>query len=309
MQSKKRALGKGLGALLPPRPETRAAGEPPGAVPVGVPVAPAATAETFDGERVRRIPVGAIRPNPLQPRQAFDETALESLAASIRSYGVIQPVAVMRRGDEWVLVAGERRWRAAQRAGLAEVPALEVSLSDQELLAYALVENLQRENLNPVEEARAYDALIQRFGLTQEEVAERVGRSRSAVANALRLLTLQDIYLADLEAGRLTAGHARALLMLPDEAARRHLRDAIVKGGWSVRAAEQAAQKTLERRPKSRPRAGTDADTARLREALTECLACRVDVRTLPGGRGRIDIHYASLDDLERILSLLGVEL
>ncbi|MCX7717915.1 MAG: ParB/RepB/Spo0J family partition protein [Candidatus Sumerlaeaceae bacterium] len=306
MQSKKRALGKGLGALFPSRP----AAETPTPAAVGVPVTTApAAAETFEGERVRRIPVGAIRPNPLQPRQAFDDAALDSLAASIRSCGVIQPVAVMRRDGAWILVAGERRWRAAQRVGLTEIPAIEVSLSDEELLAYALVENLQRENLNPVEEARAYEALIQRFGLSQEEVAERVGRSRPAVANALRLLSLQEPFLADLESGRLTAGHARALLMLPDEPARRHLRDAIVKGGWSVRAAEHAAQKALEKPRKARPRAGTDADTARLREALMERLACRVDVKAMDGGRGRIDIHYSSLDELERILAVLDIEL
>ncbi|MGI8908910.1 MAG: ParB/RepB/Spo0J family partition protein [Candidatus Sumerlaeaceae bacterium] len=264
-----------------------------------------------------KLPIGSIHRNPEQPRQTFDPASLEELSNSIKAHGVLQPIAVMQAGAHYILVAGERRWRAAQQAGLTEIPAVVLdSLSDQEILECALIENLQRENLSPLEEARAYQALVETFGLSQDEVAERVSKSRPAVANTLRLLKLSEEFQRDMVEGRLTAGHARALLSLDNERMRQKLRDIIVNEQLSVRQAEERATRiamdniatgrTAPRQQKSSR--NEDADVRRLREQLIEAFACKVDVKSSGKDRGKIEIYYDSLDELERILNRLRVE-
>jgi ParB family transcriptional regulator, chromosome partitioning protein len=295
MQSKKRALGRGLGALLPPK----------SAAP-----APAATAvlEQPD-EPVNRLSLDALTPNPYQPRDDFKEEALNELAASIRQHGLIQPVAVTKRGDSYMIVAGERRWRAARIAGLNDIPVVVLDLNEEQILEFALIENLQRENLNAVEEAKAYRALIDSFGLSQEQVADRVGKSRPAVANSLRLLRLEAEYLRDIEAGLVSAGHARALLSLERPEWRKRLREAIVRDQLSVRETESLAVALANRKvgPRGAKRA-LDPHVQRLREALIDRLACKVEVKTFDQNKGKIEIFYDSLDELERLLAALSVE-
>lgn len=315
MSSKKRALGRGLEALLPARIAPAVTLDPATALDgVSSPDGNGSMAVvTLEEAPYQLLSVAELEPNPNQPREIFDEAALEELARSIRVHGILQPVAVVRREEKWRIVAGERRWRAAQLAGMATIPAVVLELSDQEVLECALVENLQRENLNPVESARAYKALVDTFGLSQEEVADRVGLSRPAVANSLRLLRLPADYLKDVEGGYLTAGHARALLSLEREPDRRRLRDAIVRGRLSVREAEQLAAQiadrtTVSKKKPGKSESGLDADLVRLREQLIEALACRVQIKPLEKTRGRIELHYDSLDELDRLLNVLGVE-
>jgi len=277
-QRKRAALGTGLDALLPDR---------------------------LEGEFFL-CPIEDIRPSPLQPRKDFDPDALEELARSIREKGLVQPVVVrpVPDGRGYELVAGERRWRAAQRAGLADIPAILREADDDEVLELALVENLHREDLNPVEEALAYRALIERVGLTQEELAARLGRSRSAVANALRLLALPQRALAALRSGRITAGHARAILSLPDERDRLGLLEEILRKDLSVRQAEALARQGGG--AKARPVRSKDPDVRALEERLSRRLGTRVTVA--PGrrkGSGRLTIEFRTLDDLDRILALL----
>lgn len=278
MSRKKRpALGTGLDALLPDR---------------------------LEGEYFL-CPIEEIHPTPHQPRQDFDPEALEELAQSIREKGLVQPVIV--RPDPqggYELIAGERRWRAAQLAGVTELPAILRHADDEEVLELALVENLQRQDLNPVEEALAYRVLIERMGLTQEELAHRIGRSRPAVANALRLLTLPERALAALRTGRITPGHARAILSLEDEAEQLGLLEEILRKNLSVRQAEELARGPRARRP--RPKPETDPNVRDLEDRLSRRFGTRV--RLSPGrkkGSGRLTIEYRNLDDLDRILSLL----
>lgn len=309
MQSKKRALGKGLAALLPAKS--------PAIAQAPSHILQAATTSSSrdlheDKEALLQLPVDAISPNPAQPRQHFEEAALEELAASIRSHGLLQPVLVSRRSDRWILVAGERRWRAAQRAGLETIPAIALDISDREALELALVENLQREDLDPLEEARAYRVLIDRFGLSQEEVAQRVEKSRSAVANALRLLSLPEDLQDELRAGRLSAGHARALLALESAEDQRAFAELIIREGLSVRQIERLIQKHLarpisSRRRKAGVRTSDDTHLRDLRQRFEEVLACRVDIKMTGPNCGKIEIQFSSLDELDRIRDILGV--
>jgi ParB family transcriptional regulator, chromosome partitioning protein len=268
----KRALGRGLSALLPP-------------------------AETEDAGRLRELPTESLVPNPQQPRRHFDQQALEELAASIRASGVLQPLVVRPRGTQYEILVGERRWRAAQQAGLARVPAIVREASDAEALELGLVENLLREDLNPLEAADAYQRLLTEFGWTQEELARRLGKDRSSVANALRLLRLPPLIQEDLRTGRLTMGHARALLGLPSPAAQLRLRQRILTQDWSVRATEAGVQARRPGRPKARRRA---ADLDALEEELRQALGTRVRlVGTML--RGRIELPYTTGAELERI--------
>jgi ParB family transcriptional regulator, chromosome partitioning protein len=268
----KRALGRGLSALLPP-------------------------AETEDAGRFRELPTESLVPNPQQPRRHFDQQALEELAASIRASGVLQPLVVRPRGTQYEILVGERRWRAAQQAGLARVPAIVREASDAEALELGLVENLLREDLNPLEAADAYQRLLTEFGWTQEELARRLGKDRSSVANALRLLRLPPLIQEDLRTGRLTMGHARALLGLPSPAAQLRLRQRILTQDWSVRATEAGVQARRPGRPKARRRA---ADLDALEEELRQALGTRVRlVGTML--RGRIELPYTTGAELERI--------
>jgi ParB family transcriptional regulator, chromosome partitioning protein len=268
----KRALGRGLGALLPP-------------------------ADTEDGVRLRELPVESLIPNPQQPRRNFDSQALEELAASIRSSGVLQPLVVRPRGSQFEILVGERRWRAAQQAGLTRVPAIVREASDAEALELGLVENLLREDLNPVEAAQAYQRLLAEFGWTQEELARRLGKDRSSIANALRLLRLPAPIQEDLQSGRLTMGHARALLGLPSVAAQLRLRERILSQDWSVRATEAGVQARRSTRPRLRRRA---PEVEATEEELRLALGTRVRI---VGNlvRGRIELPYVSAAELERI--------
>src|SRR5262250_3381598 len=221
----KRGLGRGLGALL--------ASEP---------------AET---EALIDVPIDQIEVNPHQPRKVFDFTALDELAASIKSSGVIQPIIVRRIGSSYQLIAGERRWRAARQAGLEHIPAIVREATDAQSIELALVENLLREDLNPIEAAQAYQKLLAEFGWTQEELAQRVGRDRSSIANCLRLLKLPEEIQVDLRSGRLTMGHARALLSLPTAAEQLKLREEILAHSWSVRTTEADVQRKRKPTPRA----------------------------------------------------------
>ena len=280
----KHGLGRGLGALLSPS-------EP----------APLAAAAMVGGG-IQDIPVGDIVPNPQQPRKDFEINALSELAASLRQSGVIQPVVVRRAGQGYQLIIGERRWRAAKLAGLEKIPAVIREATDAESLELALIENLLREDLNPIEEAEAYQKLLAQFAWTQEELAERVGKDRSSIANCLRLLKLPESIQADLRAGRLTMGHARALLSLGSAADQLRLREEILAHSWSVRATEEDVQRKrsqLPRRPLRRsPELGALEDT--LREALVTRVRLVGNER-----RGRIEIAYTSREDLDRLTELL----
>ena len=255
--------------------------------------------------------MGKLVPNPLQPRKTFDETALDELAASIRLHGIIQPVIVEDSGDgSFLIVAGERRYKAAEKAGLREVPVLVRSFTPEKKLEIALIENVQREDLNPVEEAEAYRTLMEASGFSQEEVAEKVGKSRPTVANALRLLKLPSRMLEGLRAGDLSPGHARAILAVSDPADREALFLRIVDEGLSVREAEAlAADYNAGRRPAasrktSKPARPLDADLRELEQKLIGFLGTKVvlkgDVK-----KGSITIEYFSLDDLERVFDLM----
>jgi ParB family transcriptional regulator, chromosome partitioning protein len=256
--SGRRGIGRGLAAILP-ESEASAAGE------------------------LRELPVELVKPNPSQPRTKFDQEALDALAASIEASGVVQPLLVRPLPDgSYELVAGERRWRAAQQAGLEKVPAVIRDQAEAERLQAALIENMVREDLNPVEEAKACDALVRELGLTKEELARRVGRSRPAVSNLIRLLELPDEALELLEAGDLSEGHGKALLGVPGNDVRRRLARDAARGGWSVRETEERVR--LASQPRARPRrAPVDSDAqAALRdaaEALEEAIGHEVKAR------------------------------
>lgn len=303
------ALGRGLSALL---------GSPPAAPPASEgawikdasagPLGPGPSA----GESPVRVPLTAIRPNPWQPRQEFAAETLAELAESIRAQGILQPLVVRRRGDGYELIAGERRWRAAQMAGLTEVPVLVREVDDRTALELALVENLQRENLNPIEEAQGYAQLLEQFGFTQEEAARRVGKSRAAVANALRLLKLPAEVQAHLRAGRLSSGHAKVILGLEEEALQRRAAERVVREGLNVRQTEllvarlRAQAQTEPQKRQSPARRGVDPQVVRLEDRLRERLGTRVHLQYREG-RGRLEITFFSDEELERILQILGV--
>jgi len=249
------------------------------------------------------VPIEAIRPSPLQPRRHFAEAELDGLAQSIRDKGILQPLLVRPAGDaegEFELVAGERRWRAAQRVGLHEVPVVVRVFADTEALEIALVENLQREDLSPLDEAEAYSRLTREFGRSQASLADALGKSRSHIANTLRLLALPASVRDSLERGELSAGHARALLAAADPAM---LAAEVVRRGLNVRATE-ALVRGRAARPQSRTRRERDADVAALEHELGQHLGLRVTLAAKRRG-GTLSVHYHSLDQLDRILVLL----
>ncbi len=298
--NRRSGLGRGLGALIPT--ESSDAGDD----------------ET--GVALRELPIGAVSPNRYQPREHFDEDSLANLTASVREMGVLQPILVRPNDDgSYELIAGERRWRAAKRAGLATIPALVRRVEDGGALEQALVENLHRQDLNPLEEAAAYQQLIEDFGLTQEAVAQRVGKSRSAVANTLRLFQLPPSVQRLLVDGRLSAGHARALLATPDRTSQEALAVVIVERGLTVRDAEHLVRDHLAPPEPVVPESALPAEDEpsvpappALREPavleLEELLSARLDTRVsvMVGGRkGKIVVEFADLDDLERIYRII----
>jgi ParB family chromosome partitioning protein len=267
-------------------------------------------------EELRQLPVDLISPNPLQPRHRFDEESLLALAQSIRVRGILQPVLVRPvLGGTYELIAGERRWRAAQMAELAEIPAIVRHRDDAASIEVALIENMAREDLNPIDEARACAALTEELGLSREEVAERVGRSRVAVSNLIRLLDLPDEALELLEAAQLSEGHGRALLTAADHDQRRRLARAAVAGGWSVRQVEDHARRTngagpaARRRPRARRGAlhpDQEAAAVQIADALGGALGRDVEVDPTPGGGYRIHLSFASLDEALDLARRLG---
>lgn len=255
-------------------------------------------------ERLQSLPLHYLQPGKYQPRSRMDEGSLLELADSIRAQGVIQPVLVRELGvDRYEIIAGERRWRAAQRAGLGEIPAVVRKVGDEAALAMALIENIQRENLNPLEEALGLQRLIDEFGLTHEACAQAVGKSRSAVSNLLRLLNLAEPVRERLAAGELDMGHARALLSLPVlqqvETARQ-----VAEKGLSVRDVEKLAQQAQSEEA-ARPVKRADPDLARLQEDLSDRLGAKVVIAAGSRGRGRVTIEYASLDQLDGLIARL----
>jgi ParB family chromosome partitioning protein len=289
MSTPRNALGRGIGALIPTaRTSPRAE------------VAAVAPTPPPSGE----LPIASIDPNPDQPRRVFSEAELESLAGSIRIHGVLQPVVVRRAGERYELIVGERRWRAAQRAGLDTIPAVVADVDADDRLEVALVENVQRSDLNPVELAIAFRALAD-TGATQEEIGRRVGLDRSSIANHLRLLDLSKEIQSDLEEGRLSMGHAKALLQVTSPERRRLLRERILKDALSVRAAEQlAAPHERGEAVTRRPRMAQAPELQQLADSMRRRFQTRVRIA---GGaeRGRVEIEYFGAEDLERISGLL----
>ncbi|TWH05658.1 ParB/RepB/Spo0J family partition protein [Pseudoxanthomonas taiwanensis] len=300
--AKKRGLGRGLEALLGPK------GAAGAAAPVVLePEAPQ------PGDVLRTLPVGQLQPGKYQPRRDMDPAKLEELSASIQAQGVIQPIVVREIApDRYEIVAGERRWRASQLAGLAEVPVVLRELDDRTVIAMALIENIQREDLNPLEEAQALQRLIDEFSLTHAEAAAAVGRSRAAVSNLLRLLDLPPAIRALVEARRLEMGHARALLTLSPELASKLAHEA-AENGWSVREVEHRAQQfaagkvpvTGSAARKAKAAKVQQPDIASLETELSETLGAKVAIAHGRGGKGKLVIHYTDLDTLDGILERL----
>ncbi|MCL7714716.1 ParB/RepB/Spo0J family partition protein [Stenotrophomonas mori] len=294
---KKRGLGRGLDALLGPK----------GAV---TPVSVAAVAEPQPGEALRKLAIDLLQPGKYQPRREMDEAKLGELSESIKAQGVIQPILVRQvAGGKYEIVAGERRWRASRLAGLDEVPVVVRELEDRTVIAMALIENIQREDLNPLEEAEALQRLISEFSLTHAEAAQAVGRSRASVSNLLRLIDLPVGVRVLLESRRLEMGHARALLTLAPELATK-LAEEAADEGWSVREVEHRAQQFAAgkvpgaRRARPAP-AAPQADIASLETELSESLGTRVAIAHGRAGKGRLVIHYTDLDTLEGVLERL----
>ena len=310
----KPALGRGLGALLggaatAPRP------------PASAPTAIAATTTTLTAtvgqdprDRVQRVPLDKVRPCPFQPRKDFPPETLQELADSIHAQGIIQPLVVRPRPDGFEIIAGERRWRAAQQAGLKEVPVIVRDADDRTVLELALIENLQRENLNPLEEAQGYAELVEKFLLRQEDVAVKVGKSRAVVANSLRLLRLPPEAQAYLRDGRLSVGQAKVLLGLPGPAEQRLAATKVVQDGLNVRQTEDLVASLTKRNGAAA--SGQLAAAAPLRDAhvsslegkLRERLATKVHLR-YRNGKGALDIRFFSDGELERLLQILGVHM
>lgn len=289
---KKKALGRGLDSLFPE---------------AVISTALEATRESPPAS-VTALPITSIEMNPLQPRHTFDDEKLTEMAASIKERGVLQPILVRRSAGKYQLVAGERRLRAAKMAGLSQIPALLIQATDEQCLELSLIENLQRENLNPVEEARGYEKLITLFGLTQEEAAARVGKDRSTVTNSLRLLKLPAPILGDIETGRVSPGHARALLSLEERKLQTRLWSLIVKNGLSVRQAETRAREMKEQLPAIKQKTPPPPSISALEEKLMTALGTRVWIRPVSKTSGKIIITYTTLEDIDRILEALGIE-
>jgi ParB family chromosome partitioning protein len=287
MPVKRKALGRGLDALLPTTKQE-----------------PVVSAE---GKAVADIDINSIVPNPYQPRATFNEDALSDLVDSIRTQGVIQPILVRRVDRKFQIVTGERRWRAAKIAEKSHIPAIVMEPTEQEMLEWALLENIQREDLNAIEEARAYQTLLQEFGLSQEEVAVRVGKKRSSIANSLRLLKLSPSIQGEIAKGTLTAGHGRAILAVADPAQQAKLHEAILKRNLSVRQAENLANRMNERRATGATKREPQPELVNLAQRLAERFGAKAAIKPTGKVRGRIEIYYHNLDDLDRILEQLAI--
>ena len=276
---KKQALGKGIRAFVPEE--------------FGI----------LKDERLADVPIGQVKPNPMQPRKKFDDAAIQELARSIKASGVLQPIVVVPEAEHYKIIIGERRWRAAQRAGLQKVPVLIKNVPKAQQIEISLIENLQREDLNPIEVARAYEQLMKEMGLTQQELADKVGLDRSTVANTLRLLKLPDEVQEMLALNKLAMGHARALLAFDDPARQLALARQIVSGNLSVRQVEAQVQGKKRKSP-AKKKGSFDAELKSLQDDMIRVLGTKVEVAG-SRVRGTIRIFYFSLDELNRIYDLI----
>jgi ParB family chromosome partitioning protein len=310
----KPALGRGLGALMG---GNLAGAKPPGHTPAPAPeiAREPAPATPPRGERVERVAISRIHPCPFQPRKDFADEALKELADSIREQGVLQPLIVRARNGGYELIAGERRWRAAQLAGLKELPVLVREADDKQVLELALIENLQRENLNPIEEALGFNKLIQDFALTQEEAAVKVGKSRVTVANVLRLLQLPPEVQNFVRSSLLTFGHARAILGCPGGESQKQIAEQVIREGLSVRETESLVSErshyhsvrsngNLATKPASTP----DVHISDLQNRLQERFGTKVAVKYRKG-KGAVEIRFFNDDDLDRIMEIVGIKM
>lgn len=303
MSEKRRGLGRGLGSLIPTQPESEAA---PAAAAAAGDASPAMVAGAYFAE----LPIGSITPNTKQPRQVFEEEAMAELVHSVKEIGLLQPIVVRKTGDDrYELIMGERRWRASTEAGLATIPAIVRQTTDDDMLRDALLENLHRSQLNPLEEAAAYQQLLDDFGCTHEELSTRIGRSRPQISNTLRLLKLSPAVQRRVAAGVLSAGHARALLGVPDAAAQDRLAARVVAEGISVRGLEEIVAVGVDEDDdgetvRFKARRPTAPGLAELNDRLSDRLDTRVKV-TMGKAKGKIAIEFASLGDLERIVGII----
>lgn len=306
--TQRKALGKGLSALLPQRqPAAAHAPARAAAAPAPAPEPPQPKADKLEAHS---LPVRSIQPNPFQPRQDFDETRIRELAQSITANGVIQPITVCKMGDSYAIVAGERRWRAAKMAGLAEIPVYVRNVDENKILELALIENIQREDLNPVETAQAFEQLISKYRLTHEQIAERTGKDRSTITNFLRLLKLPQIVLENLIAGTITMGHARALAGLPDQPSQIETCEKVVAAGMSVRDTEQLVKRLTSPAPEpsakdEKGKQVIDPNTRAAIEQMSMSLGTKVKIHPRSEKSGRLEIEYYSLDDLQRIFEVI----
>ena len=296
--AKKGGLGRGLDALFAD------------AVPVSDPLKEEKKQDTQvrteeqSGDAVQYINIHDIMPNANQPRKTFSEEKIEELSKSIKEHGIIQPIVVRKKGKSYEIVAGERRWRAARKAELAKVPCLIRELSDEQNMLIAIIENMQREDLNPVEEAEGLNQMIVTFGMTQEQISKSVGKSRPYIANSLRLLKLPEYIKEEMAEGRLSAAHGRTLVPVEDEDVRKALCERIIKEGLSVRETEKLVSedgKGKKRKPAARTK---NPDVARVEAELKEALGTRVTINQ-NGKKGKIEIEFFSRDELDRLIELL----
>jgi len=308
----KPALGRGLGALISGNPPAAkaapAAIQTSAAAPATATSLPAAPPD--NRERVLRVPIAQIRPCAFQPRKDFAPEAIQELADSIREQGIVQPLIVREQADHLELIAGERRWRAAQLVGLAEVPVIVREADDATVLELALIENLQRENLNAIEEAQGYSQLMNQFQLTQEQVSTKVGKSRAVVANALRLLRLPAEIQAFVRNGQLSVGHAKVILGLVSDDLQKLAADRVIRGNLNVRQTEDLVASLQEQKPATKRTKGAivkEAHVSSLENRIRERVGTKVNLR-YANGKGSVDITFFSDDDLERILQILGVK-
>lgn len=296
MELKKRALGKGLSALIPDSYSKIMAEKPAGIQPLEGKIAGLQEINTTD-----------IKSNPEQPRKRFSDVGIEELAQSIKEQGVLQPVIVKKAERGYELICGERRLRAAIHAGLKVIPAIVKDIASNKLLEWALVENIQREDLNAIEEAQAYLRLVEERGLSQEEVADRVGKNRATVANTIRLLRLPVEVLDELASGRLHAGHARALLALPSPEHQRQICKRIVEDKLSVRQVEEMVNRSIARKRRAKNARQLTPEILDLENKMTRRLGTQVKIFPRKNNQGRVEIQYYSLDDLDRLLALFNI--
>lgn len=287
MAKAKSGLGRGLDALIPD-------------------VKPAQTAPAEDDTSPVMLRLSLIEPNKDQPRKQFNDESIDELAQSIKQYGVIQPIIVCKKGQRYEIVAGERRWRAARKAGLKEVPVLVREYSPEEIAEISLIENIQREDLSPIEEAKAYKQLIEDHGLTQEELAERISKSRAAIANTMRLLNLHPDVQEMLSDGRLSAGHARALLAAENEVIQLELAQKVLDDALSVRQTEDLVKFYKLQESSGRQPIKNDANYKELEKKMTRALGTKVKIRQSAQGKGRVEISYYTEEQLDQIFTLLN---